>query len=112
MKLEEFDSTKQAVLNPGDGIQRIDGCPSTVVTCFAHNLIEYALQLYEYEIVVFVESANGKLPLYRLDMDGRGIGIIMSMVGASACIGEYEELFVMGVENIVVFGTCGVWIMD
>lgn len=108
MKLEEFDSAKQAVVNPGDIIEQLEGCPKTIVTCFAHNLIEYALQLYEYEIIGSISCANGTLPLYRIDVNGQAIGIIMSEVGAPACICEYEELFAMGVENIVVFGTCGV----
>ena len=32
----------------------------------------------------------------------------MSRVGAPACVVQYEELFAMGLDRIVVFGTCGV----
>lgn len=32
----------------------------------------------------------------------------MSGTGASAAVNEYEELFALGIESIVVFGTCGV----
>ena len=32
----------------------------------------------------------------------------MSRVGAPACVVQYEELFAMGLEKVVVFGTCGV----
>lgn len=108
MKLEEFDQAKQAIINPDDVVKQIDGCPQCVVTCFAHNLVEHALQLYDHEIVGSISSANGTLPLYRIHVGSQTIGIIMSFVGAPACIGEYEELFAMGVKQIVVFGTCGV----
>ena len=32
----------------------------------------------------------------------------MSRVGAPSCVVQYEELFAMGLEKAVVFGTCGV----
>lgn len=32
----------------------------------------------------------------------------MSMVGSPACIAQYEETLAMGLEKLVMFGTCGV----
>lgn len=109
MRDKWFDESK-AIFEPGDIVQRIDNCPPVVVTCFACNLIEYAVTCYESHIIGYVSSANGKLPLYELYLPQykQTVGLIMSAVGAPACICEYEELFAMGVEKIVVFGTCGV----
>ena len=44
MKLEEFDRTKEAVFNPVDIVQKLDGCPKTVITCFADDLVEYGAE--------------------------------------------------------------------
>ena len=32
----------------------------------------------------------------------------MSFIGASACTGAYEEILAMGLEKLIIFGTCGV----
>ncbi len=108
MILEEFDTNDTALFNPEDIVKPLENCPKTVVTCFANDLIEHALSIFKCEIISCISSANGKLPIYRINVDGQEIGLFMSAVGASACVSEYEELFAMGVETIVVFGTCGV----
>ena len=51
---------------------------------------------------------NGKLPFYCLKIGTYEIGLIMAQVGAPTLVCEYEELFALGVEKLVVFGTCGV----
>ena len=108
MILEEFDTNDTALFNPEDIVKPLENCPKTVVTCFANDLIEHALSIFKCEIISCISSANGKLPIYRINVDGQEIGLFMSAVGASACVSEYEELFAMGVETIVVFGICGV----
>lgn len=108
MILEEFDTNDTALFNPEDIVKPLENCPKTVVTCFANDLIEHALSIFKCEIISCISSANGKLPIYRINVDGQEIGLFMSAVGASACVSEYEELFAMSVETIVVFGTCGV----
>lgn len=109
MKIKGFDNSK-AIFEPTNIVKKIDGCPKIVVTCFASNLIDYALSQYKNEVIGFISSANGKIPLYKLYLSQykRVIGLIMSAVGAPATVCEYEELFAMGVEKIIVFGTCGV----
>lgn len=108
MKLTEYDENQRAVINPDDVVEHIEECPRTVITCFAHDLIEYAVRVYECELVTRLYSANGAIPLYKTNVNGQTIGVIMSMAGAPAVVSQYEELFALGVENIVVFGTCGV----
>lgn len=105
---EEFDSAREAVVNPWDLIEKNPDCPKTVVTCFAKNLIEYAVLEYNASIIGHISTANGKIPLYKIIHGTREIGLIMTLVGAPAAVSEYEELFAMGVEKILVFGTCGV----
>ncbi|HCW54199.1 MAG TPA: phosphorylase [Clostridium sp.] len=108
MKLTEFDSNKKAVINAEDVVNKIEGCPETIVTCFSKKIINKAVEIYKPEVIGFVHNANGDIPFYKLNINGKRIGLIMSMVGAPAVVSQYEDLFVMGVKNILVFGTCGV----
>lgn len=108
MKLFTFDQESAAIFRPEDVISFIPNCPKVIITCFAHNLIAYAKERYHGEVVTEFTSANGPMPLYRLQIGDRSIGLIMTAIGAPAAVGEYEELFAMGVEKILVFGTCGV----
>ena len=47
-------------------------------------------------------------PIYVCKIESHRIALFMSGTGASAAVNEYEELFALGIESIVVFGTCGV----
>lgn len=108
MKLTEYDNNHRAVINPDDVVKPVDKCPKTVITCFAHDLVEYAAKTYECSVVTRLYTATGAIPLYQTKLNGQSIGIFMSLVGAPAAVSQYEELFALGVENIVVFGCCGV----
>lgn len=104
----EFDPSPSAVIDPGASQDRIPGCPGTVVTCFAHNLIDYALARFGGEEIGSIEFANRPLPLYRTEIDGVPVGLTLSFQGAPNAVSQYESLFAMGAERIVTFGTCGV----
>lgn len=106
MILNEFDNSKEAVINPQDIVRKVEGCPKTIISCYAHNLIEYAAAKYDTEVITHLHSANASEPVYRIK--GKDIGFYMAMVGAASTVAGFEELFAMGVEKILVFGTCGV----
>lgn len=108
MKLTEYDSEKTAIINPEMFFNKLPDCPKTLVTCFAENLISYGVSFYPSKVIGKWVYANGEFPLYELTYKARKIGFIMSTVGAPSTVAQYEELFAMGVENILVFGTCGV----
>lgn len=103
-----FDDNPQAIFNPADIVEKINYCPKIAVSVFANNLIENALKKYPHHVVAYLKSANGKLPFYCLKIGTYEIGLIMAQVGAPTLVFEYEELFALGVEKLVVFGTCGV----
>lgn len=106
IRTQYFDPAKTAVINPENLVSPAPDCPKTVVSCFADNLIDYAVKKYGAVPIADCGNANGPVPLYRIP--GTDIGLVMSRVGAPAAVGQYEELFAMGVERMLVFGTCGV----
>lgn len=108
LSLTDFDSDKSAVFNPDSYIVKNPECPKIAVTCFAENLVSYAAENFKSRKIGEISSANGEIPLYELDVDGVKIGLFMSLIGASAAVAVYEEFFQMGIEKLLVFGTCGV----
>lgn len=106
MILEEYDDLQEAIFNPTDVVANVDGCPSTIIVCFAHDLIAYAAVKYEGEVIARLSSANGEEPLYKLK--DKDLGLYMAVVGAPSTVAGFEELFAMGAKRILVFGTCGV----
>ena len=55
-----------------------------------------------------ITNANDRVPVYKIKYKGKEIAIFMSRVGAPACTVSYEEVLAMGLEKLVMFGTCGV----
>lgn len=51
MILNQFDPAQNAVFDPHHVVKPLPGMPKTIVTCFAHNLIEYAASRYPSEII-------------------------------------------------------------
>lgn len=107
MLLEEFDKEKNAIINPQMIILKNDNMPKTAISCFSKKLIEEILDFFPCEEVGKIKSANGSQIIYSVEYKGKNIGLYMSMVGAAACVGSYEEVLAMGMERLVLFGTCG-----
>jgi len=108
MILNEFDETKNATFDPCEVVNVIPNFPKIGVSCFSRKLIDRIIEKYNPEIIAQVSCANGKEPIYKLKYKDVEMAFFMSSVGAPACIGTYEEVFEMGLEKLVVFGTCGV----
>ncbi len=108
MLLHEFDPNVNAVINPDMIVDPLPGMPRIAVSCFSR--ITFARMVEAFGGVKFAElkCANGLFPIYRATLAGTDIAMMMAGVGAPMCVGQFEELFQMGVETAVVFGNCGV----
>ena len=108
MILEEFDETINSTFDPYEVENVIEGFPKLGVSCFSKKLFDQLVDRFDGTEIALSSNGNGKLPIYKIIYKGHEIALFMSRVGASACVVQYEELFAMGLEKIVVFGTCGV----
>ena len=108
MILEEFDETINSTFDPYEVESVVEGFPKVGVTCFSKKLFDQLVEKFKGEEIALSSNANGKLPVYKIKYEGHEIALFMSRVGAPVCIVQYEELFAMGLEKVVVFGTCGV----
>ena len=108
MILEEFDETVNSTFDPYEVENVIEGFPKLGVSCFSKKLFDQLVDKFKGIEIALSSNGNGKLPIYKIIYEGHEIALFMSRVGAPACVVQYEELFAMGLEKIVVFGTCGV----
>lgn len=108
MVLEEFDENKEAVINPWGLIGQMENFPKIAVSCFAYTTFERLIEELNACEITYVNNANTEFPIYKTVYKGIDIALFMSDVGAPGCVGGAEELFALGAEKIVLFGTCGV----
>lgn len=102
-----FDPDKQAVLNPDMFHQKVEGFPKTCVSFFSSKLMELFVDTYKPQIVGTVQNTTLETPIYRTYVDGLDVCVVQAMVGAPACVANFEEVIAWGVENIVLIGCCG-----
>ena len=108
MLLHEFDPNPMAVINPKDTCKPVEGCPKVAVSCFARKTFYRMVERLGAEEIALTKTANLVIPIYRARYKEKDIALYEADVGAPACVGMLEDLFAMGVEKLVLFGTCGV----
>ena len=108
MILEEFDKTINSTFDPYEVVNVIEDFPKVGVSCFSKKLFDQLVEKFNGVEIAKSSNGNGKVPIYKINYKGHNLALFMSRVGAPACVVQYEELYAMGLEKIVVFGTCGV----
>lgn len=108
MILEEFDECINSTFDPFEVENVIPNFPKIGITCFSKKLIDRYVEIFKGEIIAVIINANGDVPVYRINYKNTEIALFMSRVGASACTVSYEEVLAMGLEKLIMFGTCGV----
>ena len=116
MILCEFDKNKEAIINPWDIIARetkVKGeMPKIAVCCFEGKMFYRLVELLNGELIAVTKNANGEEPIYKVTYKGKEIALVMLEVGAPGAGGQLEELFALGVEKVIVYGSCGVLYED
>lgn len=108
MILEEFDEVRESTFDPYEVENVIEVFPKVGITCFSQKLADSFLEKQDYEIIGEISNANGRFPIYKLKYEGKEIAFFVSRVGAPACTVAYEEVMAMGLDKLIMCGTCGV----
>lgn len=109
MLLHEFDPCETAMFNPDMVQQPVAGMPKVAVSCFSTVTFQRMVAMFpDAEQIAETKCASGSFPVYRVMVNGTPVALYQSGVGAPQCVGAQEELYIMGVETLVLFGTCGV----
>ncbi|MGL6185066.1 MAG: nucleoside phosphorylase [Clostridium chrysemydis] len=108
MILKEFDKNKSAVINAFDIVKSIDGFPKIAVSCFSRVTFDRLVCELKGVKIASTCTANMEIPIYKVIYQGLEVALFMSYVGAAGCVAVMEDIFAMGVQKIIAFGTCGV----
>ena len=108
MLLTQFDPTKRAVINPDNIHQPIEGFPDTIVSIFSHHLFDQMLQVLGGTVIGTYHDVDGIFPVYRVEYNGQPFAFVKARLGASACVGSFEDVLAMGGKRIILLGNCGV----
>lgn len=108
MLLEEFDSNRNAVINPELCADRLEDFPSVTISCFSEKLFNAVLAFFEAKQIAAVRSASGLNPIYEVEYKGKRFAMFKSMVGEPLCVAQYEDIMAMGSQRLILLGNCGV----
>lgn len=109
MLLHEFDPADPAIFSPEMVCQPIAGMPRVAVSCFSFVTFDRMLALFpDAEQIIALKCASQRFPVYRVHYRDVELALYMSGVGAPQCVGAQEEIYALGAECLVLFGTCGV----
>ena len=108
MLLHEFDPNPVAIINPSDTHGPIEGCPKVAVSCFERNTFGRMVERLAHEKIGRCSIATLEIPVYRTNYKGTDVALFMTYVGSAGCVGILEDVFAMGMEKLVLFGSCGV----
>lgn len=108
MVLQEFDPSQKAVINTEDFVDPIVEMPQTAVACYSRTTMERMVDELRAKKIASTSTANGETHVYQAVYKGKEIALFMIDVGAPMSVAMLEEVFAMGVRNVIVFGTCGV----
>ncbi len=108
MILQDFDECKTSTFDPYEVENVVPNFPKIGITCFSKKLIDRYVETFNAEPIARAHNANGDIPIYKINHKGLDIALFMSPVGAATCTVAYEEIIAMGLEKLIIFGTCGV----
>lgn len=108
MILKEFDKNKLGVINAFDINKPINNFPKIAVSCFSIVTFERLVKELKGIKISSTCTANMEIPIYEVNYKGIKVALFMSYVGAAGCVAIMEDVFAMGAEKLIIFGTCGV----
>lgn len=108
MLLEEFDNDKTAVINPKDVIKKKEDIPKVAVSCYSYVTFNRMIDELQVTKIAETSCANGLIPIYRTTYMETDIALFMINVGAPMSVAILEDVYQMGIEKVILFGTCGV----
>ena len=108
MILSQFDPNPNGVVNPCNFIDKVEGMPKVAIACYSCVTFDRMIGSLDTEIISKMSSANGVVNIYKGKYNDVELAFFMIGVGAPMSAASMEDVYEMGVEKIIVFGTCGV----
>jgi uridine phosphorylase len=115
----EFDENREAIIEPTQVLKPLDTMPERVVLCFFQEVIDAACGDGKAEVIKYIKSEMGKMPIYSLEVTHpdtqekqpgvkQRIAVMQPGVGAPLAGGALEELIALGGKIFIAAGGAGV----
>ena len=85
----------------------VENFPETVIMTFNEKTFQALVNLYPAKVIANLQEGRG-IPVFKLDWNGRSIGIFQTLIGGSGTAGLLEETLAMGAKQVLIYGSCGV----
>lgn len=108
MLCNDFDPDRKALINPEDHHMPIPGFPEICVMAFSDHIVRACLDRYGGEQIADIGFCTGRVPVYRVVVDGTPVALSMPHVGGPAASAFIEEVWPRGGKYFVFFGAAGV----
>lgn len=103
----EFDSDKTAFIEPSKVIRNINAPKSCVITYFK-DVIAKKLEEGKLEQISTIRSATVNIPVYKTDINGESVCLVLGYLGSAGAAAQLEELIASGCTKFIVCGAAGV----
>ena len=104
---DTFDPDSPEIIFAASHHPPLEGFPETIVITFQDETFRVLEQLCPTEVVA-KHHAGRDIPIYRLNWNGRSIGICPTLPGGPGTAGLLEEALAMGAKKVLLYGSCGV----
>ena len=108
MLLTEFDPDRHGIIDPDILHHPIPDFPDTVISIFSHHLFDLIVGQLDGRIIAQTHDVDGIWPIYEVHYKGKRFAMYKARLGASACVGCFEDIIPMGAKRIILLGNCGV----
>ncbi len=106
--LSQYDSAKNAVIDPDIIHKPVPDFPETVVSVFSHNLFQAIVDFLGGTRIAETHDVDGVWPVYEVTYKGKRFAFYKARLGAPACVGCFEDVIPFGTKRIILLGNCGV----
>ena len=103
----EFDSVREAIIEPSRLIRSIDA-PEHCVMCFFREVVDKLVSEGKAKSIFAFKWEDARHVVYEIDMNGKRLAVMQAGVGAPLSAGLLEEVIPLGCHKFIACGGAGV----
>lgn len=108
MITESYSEEREALFSPGAFLGERKYLCDTAIATFSGEIYQAVIDKYPHREVGNICSANGRKPIYAIEINGKEIVFYLSSIGAClAGIDIIDMQWQTGIKNLIIFGSCG-----
>lgn len=104
--IDTFDDTSEEIIKPSNIAGAVYNFPEIVVVTFKEKILDLVKEM-DGTVEISAMNAGYKIPIYKINYQGKDIAIYQTFIGGAASAGLLEEVIAKGGRKFVFFGSCG-----